>query len=234
MTTAFDRDDPRGLVHALVDSLKQRILAGEFSPGEPIPSETALSSEFRLSRTVVREATASLRAAGLVDTFHGRGSIVVELPEREAPSPGWLEVRGPADLLDAMDLRLGVEPQAAALAAERRTPAQLAAVLRASEDLAGLDADRSGLVRADFAFHEQVAAASGNRYIVALITGLGPRSILRHRAGLAEASTADDARFARLVHEHAAIAEAIERSDPDGASAAMRAHLRRSRAQLAG
>ena len=241
MAATFDRDDPRGLGHALTRMLRHRIIEGELAPGELLPSEAALSDEFGVSRTVVREATAALRAAGLVETFQGRGSLVLGSPDAGSPdtdapdaSAVSLQVRGSHDVLALMDVRLGLEPQSAALAAQRRTPAQLAAIRRALATFTGLAGDRVHLVEADFAFHARVAEASGNRYIAALLKAMGPRAILAHRAGMqGDASVTDDQHFARLVYEHTAVADAIERGDPEGAWAAMAAHLRRSRARIA-
>lgn len=241
MAATFDRDDPRGLGHALTRMLRQRIIEGELAPGELLPSEAALSDEFGVSRTVVREATAALRAAGLVETFQGRGSLVLGTPDAgppdtEAPdaSAVSLQVRGSHDVLAMMDVRLGLEPQSAALAAQRRTPAQMVAIRRALATFTTLADDRVHLVEADFAFHARVAEASGNRYIAALLKAMGPRAILAHRAGMqGDASVTDDQHFARLVYEHTAIADAIGRADPEGSWAAMAAHLRRSRARIA-
>lgn len=233
MNAEFDREDPRGLGHALASTLKALILEGVLRPGDQIPSESALTDQYGVSRTVVREATASLRAAGLVETFQGRGSVVLRLPDVSEPAPHWLSIQSPEDVLGVLDLRLGVEPQAAALAATRRTSAQLAAIRRAFEDFAALEGKRTGVVARDFALHEKVALASGNRYMRELLGSLGPRMILLHRTRLDEAnSVMDEHHFARLIHEHGAIAHAIERQDPEGAAAAMTAHLRRSRAAL--
>lgn len=239
MAATFDRDDPRGLGHALTRMLRHRIIEGDLAPGALLPSETALSDEFGVSRTVVREATAALRAAGLVETFQGRGSLVLGTPDADSPesadaSAVSLQVRGSHDVLAMMDVRLGLEPQSAALAAQRRTPAQMAAIRRALDAFAALEGDRVHLVEADFAIHARIAEASGNRYIAALLKAMGPRAILAHRAGMqGDASVTDDEHFARLVYEHTAVADAIERSDPEGAWAAMASHLRRSRGRIA-
>ncbi|MFT3875283.1 MAG: FadR/GntR family transcriptional regulator [Propioniciclava sp.] len=240
MAATFDRDDPRGLGHALTGVLRQRIIEGDLAPGALLPSESALSEEFGVSRTVVREATAALRAAGLVETFQGRGSFVLGQPVTSPvlvgndSAPPWLQVRGAHDVLAMMDMRLGLEPQSAALAAQRRTPAQLASIRRALATFAGLEGERVHLIEADFAFHARIAEASGNRYIASVLKAVGPRAILAHRAGMqGDALVTDDEHFARLVHEHTAVAEAIERSDAEGAAAAMTAHLRRSRARIA-
>ncbi|HZX05928.1 FadR/GntR family transcriptional regulator, partial [Kribbella sp.] len=106
------------LAYEIVEDLKQRILTGEIAPGEKLPGENSLVEEFGVSRTVVREAVSRLQAAGLVETFQGRGSFVLEVPERP---PGLRAVRSHRDVLELMDFRIGVETEAAGLAAVRRT-----------------------------------------------------------------------------------------------------------------
>ena len=124
---------------ALADRLNAiisgQILSGERPAGSRLPTETQLAEEFGVSRTVVREAIARLRSDGLVVTRQGLGAFVAEtleaLPFRisigsdpEAPH------RYARELLE---LRLGFETEAAALAAERGTPAQVEEIGRALE-----------------------------------------------------------------------------------------------------
>ncbi|MFC7587290.1 FadR/GntR family transcriptional regulator [Nonomuraea antimicrobica] len=131
----LDRDTGRGLAYELVERLKARILAGEIAPGQRLPTESSLIQEFGVSRTVVREAVSRLQAAGLVETFQGRGSFVLALPPSTAFSVEAAQVRTHRDVLDMIDFRIGVESEAAGLAAERRTEPQLKAVERALVDL---------------------------------------------------------------------------------------------------
>ena len=107
------------LAQAVVADLKSRILEGSLAPGTKLPSEAELIEEYSVSRTVVREAVTRLRAEGLVETFQGRGSFVLAIPE---PSSFQLEaaaIRSHHDVLDMVDFRTGVESEAAALAASR-------------------------------------------------------------------------------------------------------------------
>lgn len=222
----------RGLAHELVERLKERILAGELQPGEKLPTESSLVAEFGVSRTVVREAISRLQAAGLVETFQGRGSFVLSLPpatDRFALG----DVRSHRDVLELLELRIGVEAEAAGLAAERRTAHQLKAIERALDDFQRIGDDPSNSVEADFAFHLKVANASGNRFYTELIGSFGPMMIMLPRTRLDPAyEMSDAAHLTRVVHEHENIYAAIARSDPEGARAAARVHLSNTRHRL--
>ncbi|MEV6271283.1 FadR/GntR family transcriptional regulator [Kribbella sp. NPDC051936] len=219
-----------GLADQIVDDLKRRILDGGIAPGAKLPAENSLVEEFGVSRTVVREAVSRLQAAGLVETFQGRGSFVLEVPER---TPGLREVRSHRDVLDLMDFRIGVESEAAGLAAIRRTEHQLKGIERALDDFRRVGDDPSRSVAADFAFHLKVAVASGNRFYADLVGELGPMMIMLPRTRLDPAyEMSDPGHLTRVVHEHENIAAAIGRSDAEAARAAMRVHLSGTRHRL--
>lgn len=229
--TTLERTE-RGLVDALADALKARILEGELAAGARLPSETELVATYDVSRTVVREAVSRLRAAGLVDTLQGRGSYVLALPSERDGSERY-EITSLADLVHLMELRVAVESEGAALAATRRTADQLAAISRALEGFDDVLDHPTRLVAADFAFHAAIADASANPYLIDVLTGIGPRAIMLHRTRLSRGTDATDADHLRLLtYEHGAIRDAIARGDADAARAAMIVHLRRSLAAL--
>ena len=93
----------------MVAGLKDKILAGDLPPGHKLPSEAELIEEFGVSRTVVREAVTRLRAEGLVETFHGRGSFVLAVPEPTSFTVESTAIRTHHDVLDMIDFRLGIE-----------------------------------------------------------------------------------------------------------------------------
>jgi DNA-binding FadR family transcriptional regulator len=219
-----------GLAHEVVEQLKTRMLSGELAPGDKLPAESALVDEFGVSRTVVREAVSRLQAAGLVETFQGRGSFVLEVPER---APGLREVRSHRDVLELLDFRIGVESEAAGLAAGRRTDRQLKAIERALADFRRIGDDPSRSVEADFASHQKIVAAAGNRFYSELIDSLGPMMIMLPRTRLDPAyEMSDTTHLARVVLEHENIYAAIARSDPEAARAAARVHLSNTRHRL--
>jgi GntR family transcriptional repressor for pyruvate dehydrogenase complex len=231
--TDLDRGTGRGLAHELVERLKARILAGDIEPGQKLPAESSLMDEYAVSRTVVREAISRLQAAGLVETFQGRGSFVLAVPEPTAFSLPTDRIRSHRDVLDLLDFRLGLEVEAAGLAAQRRTEHQLKAIERALSDFRRCADNPAQAVEADFAFHLRIAAASGNRFFTELLGSLGPMMIMLPRTRLdASYSYADPGHFTRVTLEHENIHDAIARSDPEAARAAARVHLANSRHRL--
>jgi GntR family transcriptional repressor for pyruvate dehydrogenase complex len=220
------------LAQRVVTGLKDKILAGELPPGHKLPSETELIEEFGVSRTVVREAVTRLRAEGLVETFQGRGSFVLAMPEPTSFTVESAAIRTHHDVLDMIDFRLGIESEAAALAAARVNSAGAEAIRSALA--AFVEAKPEDQVEADFRFHRAVAAASGNRFYLDLLDSLGPMMIMLPRTRLTDAYSLTDAgHVERVRREHDNVAAAVISGDPDTARAAMRVHLGNTRRRLA-
>ncbi|TNM63735.1 FadR/GntR family transcriptional regulator [Aliirhizobium smilacinae] len=206
--------------------LSERIKQDEYPRGSKLPTEKALMEELCVSRTVVREAVANLRASGLVSIQHGIGVFV-----RDDAGVTPFRLNG-ADLMQAgnmikgLELRIGIESEAAALAAERWDANDLKAMKAACDvmDKAVKHATRDTM--ADFEFHCAVAAASHNEHFSGIFNYLGETLMPRMRR---TTHAVDDktlsAHLARVNKEHRAILAAIEARDPDAARTAMRAHL---------
>jgi DNA-binding FadR family transcriptional regulator len=221
----------KSLGQRVVAGLKDKIFAGELPPGRKLPSETELIEEFGVSRTVVREAVTRLRAEGLIETFQGRGSFVLAVPQASSFTVEAAALRTHRDVLDMIDFRLGVESETAALAAARIDDAGRETI-RAALD-AFVDAAPEDAVEADYSFHRAVAAVSGNRFCLELLDSLGPMMIMLPRTRLGdEYSMTDTAHAARVQREHDDIAAAVLAGDPDTARAAMRVHLGNTRRRL--
>lgn len=219
------------LAQRVVAGLKGRILDGTLAPGTKLPSESDLIEEYAVSRTVVREAVTRLRAEGLVETFQGRGSFVLAVPEPTSFRVEASAIRSQHDVLAMVDFRLGVECEAASLAALHHTPAAADAVRAALEAFATAGPDHA--VEADFAFHRAVAAATGNRFYLDLLDSLGPMMIMLPRTRLPEEFSHHDATHVdRVRREHDSIGAAVLARDPETARAAMRLHLGNTRRRL--
>lgn len=194
--------------------------------GQQLPTEIKLIEMFGVSRTVIREAISALGAEGLVQPQHGRGVFVAEhLPTR--PFRFGDSSLGEIDhIRQSMELRLGLETEAAALAAMRRTEDELASIKRALDIINQLNTESVGGAAEDFDFHVKIAEAAHNSYLVDFMNFLGtqiiPRVVLRLEFGAER-----DAFFEELIAHHVAIYDAIEAKDPVAASAAMRVHLSR-------
>lgn len=212
----------------LVESLRTRIVNGDIAPGEKLPSEPRLATEHGVSRTVVREAIARLNLEGLVHTRRGSGSYALTPPADDADGAPPL-ARSLADRLALVEYRLALEAEAAALAATRRTPAQLAALADRLDALASSDCHPATAMQHDFAFHRLVAEAAGNRFLLEALDRLGPQMIAMPRGRL---DRHDGGRFTAVVQEHRAVLAALESQDPLAAAAAMRVHLAGSRRRL--
>jgi GntR family transcriptional repressor for pyruvate dehydrogenase complex len=220
----------RTLALELVDSLGDRIRDGRIAPGQKLPTEAAIMAEFGVSRTVVREALSKLQASGLVVTRHGIGTFVVGFgdaaPFRIAPEQ-FATLR---DVIAVLELRIGIETEAAALAAQRRT-AQNLADMRAALGAFGaaVEAGRDA-VGPDFQFHLEIARATQNSHFADLMSTLGAMIIPRARLEPADTLSPERRDYLRRVNgEHESIFDAIVNQDSEAARAAMRTHLANSR-----
>jgi DNA-binding FadR family transcriptional regulator len=221
---------PRSLAHELVSALGDRIRDGSYPAADKLPTEAAIMAEFGVSRTVVREAISKLQASGLVETRHGIGTFVLGLGDAAAFRIAPDQLSTLHEVIAVLELRIGVETEAAALAAVRRTDDDLARMRSALDAfIAAVEAGRDA-VGADFQFHLEIARATHNQRFADLMATLGATIIPRARLGTPAAAGSDPASYLQRVHaEHDGIYDAIARQDPDGARAAMRTHLANSR-----
>ena len=253
---ATARRRPRKLALALVDGLGDRIRDGRLRPGDRLPTESTVMQEFGVSRTVVREAISRLQASGLVRTRHGVGSFVEDLGPAAGDAAGFrigpAQVATLRDVVALLELRIGVESEAAGLAAQRRSAQHLADLRQALDAMhAAIEAGESA-VAADFQFHLEISRATQNPHFSQLMAALGmsviPRARLEAADTLADAPAntpantpaitpaappavaAERLAYLRRVQvEHESIFDAIAAQDADGARAAMRTHLANSR-----
>ena len=229
-TTAIARRRPRSLALELVSSLGERIRDGRLKVGDKMPTEAAIMAEFDVSRTVVREALSKLQASGLVDTRHGIGTFVLGLGDDAGFKISREQYGTLQDVVAVLELRIGLETEAAALAAQRRTEANLEAMRKALDALSYALEHGSDAVAADFLFHQEVARATQNDHFADLMTTLGSRIIPRARLEPAQVMTDERREYLRRVNgEHESIFDAISAQDSEGARAAMRTHLANSR-----
>jgi len=224
------RRRPRTLAHELVESLGDRIRDGRLAPGDKFPTEAAFMAEFGVSRTVVRDALSRLQASGLVETRHGVGTFVVGLGDGAAFRIGPEQLATLRDVVAMLELRIGVETEAAGLAAQRRTAQNLLVMRDALDAFTQAVEDGRDAVGADFQFHQEIARATQNPHFANLMATLG--SMIIPRARLDPMKPADEERQAylrRVNAEHSSIVDAIEGQDVEAARAAMRTHLANSK-----
>jgi len=225
---------PRGLAYELVDQLGDRIRDGRLTPGEKLQPESAIMEQFGVSRTVVREAISRLQTAHLVSTRHGIGTFVIG-PTEAAPfritAEHFATLR---DVIAVLELRIGIETEAAALAATRRSEQNLLDMRNTLSTLTAAIEAGEAAVGPDFQFHLEIARATQNPHFAELMSSLGasiiPRARLDSASAPGAARSTEQLEYLRRVNtEHENIFDAIRQQDPEAARAAMRTHLANSR-----
>ena len=198
---------PPSLSDRAYEQIKQKILSLEFGPGQFL-NEMGIASMLGLGRTPVHQAVHRLKADGLLDVIPRKGILV---------RPDSLN-----EVLELLEARLALEPGIAALAAERVTPDQIAAI-RALLSQSGRithQKHRQQFMAIDRAFHALVAGGAGNAILAEAIRPMHERST---RIWHLRVWQADD--LAVTQAEHEAILDAIARGDKSGAARAMQQHL---------
>jgi GntR family transcriptional repressor for pyruvate dehydrogenase complex len=213
------------LSQRVVATLRAQVIGGEFAAGQKLPTESQLTETFGVSRTVVREAIASLAADGLVEARQGAGVFV-----REHAMLGFgslsQEISKVSQAINVLEVRMGIEIESAALAAQRRNAAQEARIQEAFFEFERLLQLGEPTGKADFAFHREIASATNNPFYVEILDALGDRTIPCDRnSPWYSVEVLSVEYLTGLQREHLLILNAISAGDAEAARDAMRAHL---------
>ena len=219
---------PRGLTGELVARLTADITSGKLPPGSQLPTEQEMIAATGVSRTVVREAVAALRADRLVVTRQGVGAFVADHVRR--PFRVDFDERSPLrEVLNVMELRTGVEIEAAGLAAERASPAQIKKIADRYAAIQSAIERGDTAVDQDFAFHCEIADATGNPQFKRFLEYLGRFVIPRRTVWGRSAPPFRRTHLDMFQREHEQILIAIRAGAVTKARAAMQRHLGNSR-----
>ncbi|WP_323015403.1 FadR/GntR family transcriptional regulator [Devosia sp.] len=214
----------RNLHSRVLWELGVAIVRGDYAEGEILPSDVELQQRFSVSRTVLREALKTLAAKGMIEARARIGTRV--LPRKrwnlfDADVLAWHFETGPdlGFLASLAEIRIGVELEAAGLAAQRRSEADAAALVACAGRL-GEARSAEQFARTDLEFHRAVADASRNPFMVSIsaLVELALTAMFTISSPME-----DEAAMAATVLAHGRIADAIARRDPDAARTAMRA-----------
>jgi GntR family transcriptional repressor for pyruvate dehydrogenase complex len=216
------------LVTRISNSLRRDLEGGVFHAGDRLPSENELTKLHSVSRAVVREAIAVLRADGLVEARKGAGVFALDLSNRPVRPFDDLTTARISQVIELLELRTACEIEAAALAASRRSAAQIEAILDAHAAVDACLRHGEPPRDADFGLHLAIAEATQNRrfpeFLQLIRSGIIPRGELQG----AEPGARPKDYNQHLQEEHARIVDAIIEGDADAARERMRAHLRGS------
>jgi len=220
------------LHRTLLRALVADIAGGALPEGARLPRELELAESFGVSRGVARECLRSLEERGLVKVKHGSGATVRPASEWDMLNPDVIAAvlqgeQGARLLGDYLECRRLLEIEAAGLAAQRATQADLVALAEALERMtaaavqtAGAPAAEDRFHDADVAFHRAVIHATGN-HALGRMTEPVHRALAAARRPLAR----PEHRLERSLPEHRRILAAIADRDPETAREAMRDHL---------
>ncbi len=216
---------------SVIERLEGLIFDG-FEPGDALPSEGKLAEGLGVSRLTVREATRTLEARGLLEISKGRRPRVAA--PGSAPVGDFFKLairRDPRALLDLLEVRRALEVHIASLAAKRSGKGEIADMEMSINAMRAAGREFEAFHTADVRFHENLAAASGNRLLVFLIEAFADplresrrRSFAGHQA---RGGGIDD-----VIEQHQTILDAVKARNPRQAAQAMRSHLAQTEKDL--
>jgi GntR family transcriptional repressor for pyruvate dehydrogenase complex len=212
------------LADQVAQQLATEIKQGRLKPGDKLPTEAQLVTQCSVSRTVVREAISRLKSLQLVGSRQGSGVYVSAQPpivplHFETPSTVSQEA-----VIQMVEVRRALEAEVAALAAQRRSAADMQNIQQAVQDLdAAVQAGGDGVAQ-DVCFHQAIANAAGNPFLLQTLAYLG-----QFLHGATQVTRSNEARrgdFAAQVYtEHHAILKALQAGDAQAARQAASAHM---------
>ncbi|KQP20619.1 FadR/GntR family transcriptional regulator [Pseudorhodoferax sp. Leaf267] len=212
------------LTDTVYDQVLVLIQHDKLATGDRLPGEHALAERFSVSRPVVRQALARLRAEGRVTAARGAGHFVAEEPAHKTIDYG--PIQGIPDVRSFLEFRCILEGESAALAAQSRDARLRAAITARRKALDTAQQRGEPGVEEDIAFHAAIAKASENRYLVLTIAALVEHTRVAIRLVRELSPQPLMHRWRDVRAEHLRIDEAIAARDPAAAREAMTLHLR--------
>jgi DNA-binding FadR family transcriptional regulator len=212
------------LGNMLQKEILARIGQGTYRAGGKLPPEREMAIELNVSRITLRQAIASLRSLGIIESRHGSGNYVRTLTRNKLPAALKREMLGfgSEGLADIVEARTGLEALTVKLAARHRRREDIAALRRDLEDMHRHQDDLARFLPADMHFHRTLAVASRNRILAMLMASIAEQqrySMLLTAYGKGEQRV--------TVRDHERILEAVGSGDEAAALRAMHVHLGR-------
>lgn len=213
----------RNLTQQVAHELGMGILQGKYRADQPFPSEAELSEMFNVSRSAIREAVKMLTAKGLLSSRPRQGIRI--LPDTQwnmfdTDVLGWILASRPSMKLlrDFIQMRVAIEPEAAALAAAHPDSPEVARIGEALQRMADAEEGLDDPLESDIAFHTGILLASKNRFFMQLrpFSATALRASIRHTNKLKGVAMAS-------VKEHTRVYDAIRKGKPQQAHNLMRA-----------
>ena len=208
----------------LILEIGKKIVIGDYEPGETLPKAEEISEKYNMSRTVVREAFKGLSTLGLVRSNQRSGTVVLPRSEWQwwnLEVMTWLleDANNKDFLLHLTEVRMGLEPMAAALAAKRATDQDRMSIQEAFQKLEQSVGDEKAWARADYDFHESILKASYNDLLIGSIRTMHKALIVSREKTLPLANENQefpyDSPTKAALEKHRVIYEAIMACDEE-------------------
>lgn len=217
---------PAKLPEMVTDSLLGLILGGTYPESTRLPSETDLSKQFGVSRTVIREAVTRLKSQGIVESRQGSGVFVRSTTAEDALRITPSSVNTVEKYIHVMEMRRALDTEISALAAGRINED---GIVELKVRLTAIDtavAQGKDSMEADIAFHRAIVVATANPYLMELWNFVSRVHIFKKSVASSIASRTCGAAFRQqITQEHTAIYAAIEARDPEKARMAASRHI---------
>jgi len=212
------------LYEEVMIAIEDYVLTEGISSGDRLPSENELSSMFQVSKTAVREALSVLQANQIIEKRSGAGIFLKDLEGESIGQRVTNLLLTRKDLLEILELRRGIETEAAALAAQHATDRDLQKIVEAHQNL--IEANKAGCmgIEEDRLFHYSIIHASNNSIYKEVFDTVGERFDEGMRLSKWQSSKLPG-RFEEAVKEHESILNALRKRDARMAAEAMRNHL---------
>jgi GntR family transcriptional repressor for pyruvate dehydrogenase complex len=223
LTAALLRDasavSGNAVFQVVSEELKQRIRRGEWLPGERLPSITQLAKALKVSTASMREALRSLQSIGLVKIEHGRGVFVTGSRSSSDVASHFQNV-GIGLIVALAETRRILEPELAALAAERGADDELAEIERLAQQMEAEAKQDADFVEPDVQFHRRIAQAARNQVLYRMMESVNDLFLESRKV-----TSVEPGMTARAVRYHLLIAEALRDRNAPQARLLMLAHM---------
>jgi GntR family transcriptional regulator, transcriptional repressor for pyruvate dehydrogenase complex len=212
------------LAEQVAERLLEYIAAQELRPGDLLPSETSLANSFNVSRPVIREALKNLEGKGVIEIVNGKGALIRPI-DSDPLRDFFLRVMQmeKSSILELMEVRRGLEVQAASLAAQRRNPKDLETIQKAVRAMRASMQDLDTYTRLDVEFHLAIASASHNSILGLLVESI--RDSLRSTISAGLLSRGNNLNLEVIQDTHEALLKAIEEGESEEAMLTMLQHF---------
>ena len=225
MTIPLKPIKPKRISDQVLDQLRELIFRGKLQPGEKLMTERELAQAMGVSRTTIRDAIQRLVAMGLIIQRQGQGTFVrpYDTP-LETPLAQAMKAHN-ATIEDLLEVRIGLECNAAALAAQRADEADIEALTQTIQEMEDeITSGRLGTV-ADTAFHMAIAYAAKNPLQILIMRNFYDYLFHGIRENL-KSLYENPPNIAVIMGQHQSIRDAIASRDPQAAYKAMGAHIK--------